>query len=277
MIQHSQFTAELSRTPWLYFNELLHRVNNQYASAISFASLVAARSSNQEAREAVGAVINHLLALAAVQRAMRPSSIKAPADFAEHLTKLCRAMVSAGLEQRGIALHLVVSEPILLDGERCWRAGLVVSELITNATRHAFASRAGCISVAVTKVSGRAICRVSDDGSPAATFEPGLGSRLVNALAAELDGYVKRQFGPCGTTTTLCFPLNPESVATPPGRQTRSGQSRPGNTDRSFSALAVERWLSTSFIEAIEITWKALGFTRGEPGATDPGRCQLPA
>jgi anti-sigma regulatory factor (Ser/Thr protein kinase) len=68
--------------------------------------------------------------------------------------------------------------------KRCWRAELIISELITNASRHAFKQQAGRISVAVETVAGQIICRVSDDGSPTATLKRGLGSELIDALAA---------------------------------------------------------------------------------------------
>ena len=39
------------------------------------------------------------------------------------------------------------------------------------------------------------LCRVSDNGAATAAVRPGLGTRLVDALAAELDGHVERRFG----------------------------------------------------------------------------------
>jgi hypothetical protein len=94
----------------------------------------------------------------------------------------------------------------MLDARRCWRAELIIWELITNASRHAFTSQAGRISVAVETAAGQIICRVSDDGSPTATLKRGLGSELIDALAADLDGYVERNHKPSGTTIALFFP-----------------------------------------------------------------------
>jgi two-component sensor histidine kinase len=47
---------------------------------------------------------------------------------------------------------------------------------------------------------------VSDDGSAVATVKPGLGTELVDALAADLDGNVERHHATSGTTVTLRFP-----------------------------------------------------------------------
>jgi two-component sensor histidine kinase len=170
------------------------------------ANRLAARSAREETKTALAQIINRLHALAASHQMLRPPLTTASADLSANLAQLCHAMTSSGLAERDIELHLAVTEPVMLDATRCWRAELIISELITNALRHAFVSRAGRISVAVETVAGQVICRVSDDGSPAATLKRGLGSELVDALAADLDGYVERVYKASGTTITLFFP-----------------------------------------------------------------------
>jgi two-component sensor histidine kinase len=49
-----------------------------------------------------------------------------------------------------------------MDFERCWRLGLIVSELITNAERHAFRNAGGCIRVKLLPSQSFAECRVTD-------------------------------------------------------------------------------------------------------------------
>jgi two-component sensor histidine kinase len=199
----------------LFFTEFLHRVKNEYACAISLATILAARSSNEETKAALAQVSDQLHALASTHDILRPPLTSAPTDLSTNLIRLCRVMTSSRLAQRGVELNLAITEPVVLDAKRCWRAELIISELITNASRHAFASQAGRISVAVKAASGQVICRVSDDGSPTATFKRGLGTELIEALAADLDGYVERLHKASGTTVTLCFPqgLAEESTA----------------------------------------------------------------
>jgi two-component sensor histidine kinase len=91
---------------------------------------------------------------------------------------------------------------LALDHARCWRVGIIVSELINNAARHGLPSGRGEIFISAGVNAGRVVCRVSDNGATA-TVRPGLGTRLVDALAAELDGHVERRFG--GATITLTF------------------------------------------------------------------------
>jgi two-component sensor histidine kinase len=191
---------------YLYLAEFLHRVHNEYTCAISLANRLAARSAHEETKTALAQIINCLHALAASHQMLRPPLMTASADLSANLTQLCHAMTSSRLAERGIELHLAVTEPVMLDAKRCWRAELIISELITNASRHAFTSQAGRISVAVETAAGQIICRVSDDGSPSAALKRGLGSELIDALAADLDGHVERIHKASGTTITLFFP-----------------------------------------------------------------------
>jgi two-component sensor histidine kinase len=200
-LQPSVYAADLSL---LFSTGFLHRVKNEYACAISMATRLAARSSNEETRAALAEVIDQLHALASAHEILRPPLTTALTDLSANLTQLYRVMTSSGLAQCGV--DLAITEPILLDAKRCWRAQLIVSELITNTSRHAFVSQAGRISVAVKTASGQVICHVSDDGAPTATLKRGLGTELIDALAADLDGYVERLHKTPGTTVTLCFP-----------------------------------------------------------------------
>ena len=214
MSQHLQFASKPADDSFLQVAELLHRIRNDYARVISFASQVATRSSSQETKSALGEVINHLHTTAETLRVLRPPPAEGLVDFAYNLTRLCRVVTTSfKTEYRGIALLLSVPEPILLDAVRCWRASLIVFELVDNASRHAFGSRSGRITITVAATSDRITCQVGDDGSSASTFEPGFGAHLVDALAAELDGFVARQLNENGTTATLSFPRQSPDLA----------------------------------------------------------------
>jgi two-component sensor histidine kinase len=206
MSMSSQSDVRAADRPYLYVAEFLHRVHNEYTCAISLATRLAARSSHKETKTALAQIINRLHALAASHQMLRPPLTTSSVDLSVELTQLCHVMTSSGLAERDIELHLAITEPVMLGAKRCWRAELIISELITNAARHAFTSQAGRISVTVETAAGQVICRVSDDGSPTATLKRGLGSELIDALAADLDGYVERIQKSSGTTMTLFFP-----------------------------------------------------------------------
>ena len=87
--------------PLLYLEELLHRVSNEYASAISLASVMASRASTDEAKMALETVIEHLAQRAAVHRVLSPPVVDGTTDLGDYLMRLCRAKVAAELE-RGV-------------------------------------------------------------------------------------------------------------------------------------------------------------------------------
>lgn len=196
----------------LYVGEVLHRVSNEYMNAVSFAHDLAAHSVNEETKAAVLKVAEHLNALAEAQHALRPPASDGPTDFADRLSHLCQAMTSAWLAPREISLQLQLSGPIMLGEQKCWRACLIAHEFITNASRHAVFSHGGHIVVSGEVVCGRIICRVSDDGSFSAAHVPGAGSRLVNALAGQLEGIIESRFGTSGATAVLSFPVDPPAT-----------------------------------------------------------------
>jgi two-component sensor histidine kinase len=210
----SQSGVQAADRHLLYVTEFLHRVHNEHTCAISLATRLAARSAHEETKTALAKIIDRLHALAASHQILRPPLTAASADLSANIAQLCHAMTSSALAERDIELHLEITEPVMIDVKRCWRAGLIISELVTNASRHAFTSKAGCISVVVETAAGQIICRVSDDGSPTATLQRGLGSELIDALASDLDGYVERIHKASGSTVTLFFPQDPDERST---------------------------------------------------------------
>jgi two-component sensor histidine kinase len=191
----------------LYVAELLHRVNNEYTSAILLASQLASKSSSQEVKSALEKVSGHLTDLTRVHRVLSPPVAEGSSDLGNYLNRLCEAKL-VELEWRSMTVHLVIESAVPLDNARCWQAGLVVSELITNAMRHGPASGADRILVSLVEEAGQVLCRVTDNGRGAETFRPGLGTRLVDTLAKELNGRVERRSGESGTAITLSFPLD---------------------------------------------------------------------
>ena len=127
-------------------------------------------------------------------------------DTTTTIARLCRIAVSSVLDQRGITLHLKIPEPVLLDSLKSWRANLILSELITNASRHAFEARGDRISVAITLACGQVVCTVGDNGSSVRAPKSGLGTQLVNAIAEALEGSIQRCYSESGTIITLSFP-----------------------------------------------------------------------
>ena len=193
--------------PWLLLQEMTHRVCNKYTAAISVLSLASARASNSETRDALGYAMERLHQYATLHRALQKPVGSYRADLSRELSGLCCVLSRSLLADRGIRLTLAGNDDVELDAERCWLVCLIVSELVTNAAKHAFRERAGEIRIALVREGNHLQCNVSDDGEPTAAPRPGRGTQIVTGLAARLGGSIAWKFGAAGTTVMLSFEL----------------------------------------------------------------------
>jgi two-component sensor histidine kinase len=189
----------------LLLSELTHRVNNEFASAISVVSLAAARANNHEVKVALAAVTDRLHHYALVHHALQMPEYRTQIDAAAYLRQLCLSISRSKLDCKNIKLVLV-DHPISMRSDRCWQLGMIVFELITNAARHAFDGRGGEIRIELFPSGSVVECRVSDNGSAPAEFRPGRGLKIIEALVEGLDGRFRQQFGAQGCTAVVIFP-----------------------------------------------------------------------
>jgi two-component sensor histidine kinase len=194
----------------LLLREFAHRISNEFASAISVISIAAARSANDEVKIALAAAEDRLQNYARVHQALRVPEHGSLIDATSYLRQLCRAISRSRLDVKSVELVLV-DRPLRMNSDRCWRLGMIVSELITNAARHAFHESGGVIRVDLRSSQSFVECRVTDNGTAAANIRPGHGLEIVEALAKGLDGKIDQQFGPQGATTAVIFPVGSEA------------------------------------------------------------------
>jgi two-component sensor histidine kinase len=196
----------------LLLREYSHRINNELASAIGVISIAAARSANDQAKAALNAVQDQLLNYAQVHHALQMPELSTSIDAGAYLKRLCQAISRSKLDAGGIEL-LLVERSFQMDSERCWRLGLIVSELITNAVRHAFHGSGGTIRVELVPSTSFVECRVTDNGTGKENIRPGHGLKIVDALARSLGGTISQHFGPQGSTVVLNFQTETDTAS----------------------------------------------------------------
>lgn len=196
-----------SVTAWLYVEELTHRALNDYTAMLAIVHCASLAVSDDVSGRALADVAFRLRSAAKISQALRAPEDDGLRDLDLELESLCAAISDAVLSCRGIRLTLL-SDPITLDAYRCWKIALAVSELVINASRHAFRSRSyGSITIDVRVRNGNVECAVIDDGSSLPTISPGRGTAILDALAVDLGGTIARCHTNCGSTITLCVPL----------------------------------------------------------------------
>ena len=220
----------------LLLDELNHRISNEFASLIAIVSRAAA-SGNDEVKRALSGVAQLLHHYARVHRALRPPDRETFINAEGYLSELCRSISRSKLDHMNIDLVLA-ARPLLLESVRCWRLGMIVTELITNAARHAFAERPGWIRVELFRADGSVRCTVCDNGSGSAHIVPGRGLRIVEELSKAIGGRVERKFGSAGTTATLIFPYREREEGTTGDEElTAGGEARRSlRTDRATTS-----------------------------------------
>jgi two-component sensor histidine kinase len=189
----------------LLVRELTHRINNELASTIGFVSVTAARSTSDDVKVALAAVIEHIHDYARVYRALQMPSADHWMDSAGYLRELCQCISRAKLQHRGIELVFVECS-LLLSASRCWRLGMIVSELIANASRHAFRDGGGRIQVELLNRGAFVECAVTDNGAGSANIRPGQGMKIIRSLVHALGGTIDHRSGAMGTRAILSFP-----------------------------------------------------------------------
>jgi two-component sensor histidine kinase len=209
MLKEQQTMKSTGSTPFfeapLLLREFSHRINNEFASAIGAISIAVARSTNDEAKLVLATVADQLQNYALVHHALQTPEHTGCIDAAAYLRQLCQSISRSRLESKGIELRLVAPR-LEMNSERCWGLGLIVSELITNAERHAFHNSGGLIRVELLPSLSYVECRVMDNGTSEANGRPGHGLKIVEALAQSLGGTIDQRFGPHGATAVLIFP-----------------------------------------------------------------------
>ncbi|NUB07123.1 hypothetical protein FW320_13175 [Azospirillum sp. Vi22] len=191
--------------------EVHHRVKNNLQIINSLLTLKALRSADASIREAFNDTLRRVTAMSLVHEALYQHEVTSAIDFGCYLNTLCEALVTSfGMTERirvevaadGPSVHLDTAIPL----------GLIATEAISNALKHAFPNGAsGSLSVTYQGVRDGAsgTLLVCDDGIGAPDMSgtgtgSGTGLRLVHAIAKQVKGQV-RIVGGQGTTFALTY------------------------------------------------------------------------
>jgi two-component sensor histidine kinase len=191
----------------LLLRELNHRLNNELTCAICAVSVKAMQSDSAAAKTALLEVVELLHQCADVNRALRMPDRRNLTDAARYLQQLCFSITKYRMDHLTIRV-LFSADDLRLEGERCWKLGLIVSELLTNVARHAqFDGRHPEVRVELALAGDVVRCRVADNGSASEPVRRGRGLTIVGELASSLGGRVHTSCAVEGSCALLTFPL----------------------------------------------------------------------
>jgi two-component sensor histidine kinase len=202
--------AELLQQKGILLQEMQHRVANSLQIIASILSLKARKVQSEETRLHLQDAQQRVMSVAAVQQHIYGSEFGGRIELAPYLTRLCETLAASMIgESRAITLQVQAEGGTATSAEAA-SIGLIVTELVINALKHAFVgdAAAGRIVVAYEVAETNWKLSVSDNGIGNANAgsektKPGLGTSIVEALAKHLDAHVEIATTPDGTSVSI--------------------------------------------------------------------------
>lgn len=181
---------ELVRQKEVLLQEVQHRVANSLQIIASVLLQSARKVDSVESRAHLTEAHNRVLSVAEVQRQL---SLTQVGDVAlkPYLTQLCRSIGASMIADHDQLRIEVSGDGSVVDAEVSVSIGLIVTELVINALKHAFPKgRRGLVTVDYQSRPEGWDLTISDDGvgmpKNPGSAEPGLGTAIVKALASQL-------------------------------------------------------------------------------------------
>jgi chemotaxis protein methyltransferase CheR len=202
---------ELLRQKDVLLDELQHRVANSLQIIASIIMLKARAVDSEDTRRHLQDAHKWVMSVAAVQQHLHASAASGSIEVVPYLTKLCEAIAYSMIaDDRPVSIK-VTGDGGVTTSRQAESLGLIVTELIMNALKHAFPDDkiAGHIIVGYDVAGTDWKLSVCDDGigkPPDGVFaqpKTGLGTGIVKALSQQLKAQVETLAGPEGTTVSI--------------------------------------------------------------------------
>lgn len=200
---------ELLRQKEVMLEELQHRVANSLQIIAGIILMKATRAESEETRTHLQDAHKRVMSIAAVQQQLHASGNIGPIDMMPYLSNLCATLATSIIGDNQITIK-VVGEGGGATSRDAESIGLIATELVMNAIKHAFPSAQsdGRIVIAYDVDGTNWKLSVADNGvgRPDGTFvqsKTGLGTGIVKALAQQLGANVETLADRAGTTVSI--------------------------------------------------------------------------
>ena len=201
---------ELLRQKEVMLEELQHRVANSLQIIAGIILMKATRVESEETRAHLQDAHKRVMSIAAVQEQLHASGSAGPIDMVPYLTRLGTTLAASMIgDNRQITIK-VVGEGSIATSRDAESIGLIATELVMNAIKHAFPTDKNdsriVIAYDVDGVNWKLSVADNGVGRPDGTFaqsKTGLGTGIVKALAQQLGAKVETLADLAGTTVSI--------------------------------------------------------------------------
>jgi two-component sensor histidine kinase len=211
---------DLLREKAILLQEIQHRVANSLQIIASVLMQSAKRVQSDETRGHLRDAHNRVMSIATVQQQLAASRI-GDVELRGYFTQLCQSLGASMIHDHDQLSLAVTADNSSVKADISVSLGLIVTELVINALKHAFPEeRSGMILVDYRSHGEDWKLSVSDDGvgtpEKMADAKPGLGTSIVEALANQLDATVETEGGHPGTIVSVAHTGAKDAVSTAP-------------------------------------------------------------
>ena len=205
----SQFVGSLddqSRDWELVLRESHHRMKNTLTLLGASVRRDFSRPGTRDMSGAVDRFEQRIVAFGRLYQLLSDSDNLTAVSVEAFFENLCEALSEAVLEPAGIRCEAAI-ESGALPASQCHRLALMLTELVTNAAKHAFPNRNDAlIRIEMANRDGAWLCTVADNGIGATGPLQGTGSRILEGLARSIDARLQGEANQGGTRVTIVMP-----------------------------------------------------------------------
>ena len=190
--------------------EMSHRIANSLQIIASILLMKEMTVDSEETRLHLNDARQRVLSVASVQQQLQASRSGDKVAVGPYLSKLCNTLSGSMIaENRPMSLKVIADDDPVSSSDAV-SIGLIVTELVINALKHAFpkSDTTGQIIVGYEVDGPNWKLSVADDGIGMPDVTPstkraGLGTTLIKALAQQLEAQVEINSGPNGTSVSI--------------------------------------------------------------------------
>ncbi len=212
---------DLLREKAMLFQELQHRVANSLQIIASVLMQSARRVPSAETRGYLYDAHNRVMSVAAIQHQLAASRL-GDVGLKGYFIELCESIGASMIQDHSQLTLKVEADDGIATADHSVSLGLIVTELVINALKHAFPNgRGGAIRVSYKSDLNDWTLSVTDNGvgmpSGSVPAKAGLGTSIVDALARQLDATVSVTGANPGTRVSIVHgDVLPVAVAAEP-------------------------------------------------------------
>ncbi|TFW56321.1 sensor histidine kinase [Bradyrhizobium sp. MOS001] len=204
--QHIASLDDQSRDWELVLRESHHRMKNTLTLLGASVRRDFSRPGTRDMSGAVDRFEQRIVAFGRLYQLLSDSDSLTAVSVEAFFENLCEALSEAVLEPAGIRCEAAI-ESGTLPASQCHRLALMLTELVTNAAKHAFPNRNDAlIRIEMANRDGAWLCTVADNGIGATGPLQGTGSRILEGLARSIDARLQGEANQGGTRVTIVMP-----------------------------------------------------------------------